>query len=304
MDEDKDKGKDKDILTKLNEKNLSFNKELKSGLKKEIVPIDNDIEKYLGKIAKLARKVFDENIFPSYVYEEWEKVKEQFITDEEKTRFAYGYNFDSIIDINKKRIFKKKETAIRKTIRELFKKRNKKLVQIGKEFHCVIKEKGGKTLYSPYCPVMMPNPDFDINNPYFQVTAFSSANIKSYISEKFFRNNLLDVQIDITYDKGKIMDELDRIVTLAQKKIGKYPKKGKRKSLKTSLVQELIENVFMRNYKPGAISSGKAMEKTSNVLKELGINLDVDSIRRKYIKSIKDKYKVKTVKGLYEKWHK
>jgi hypothetical protein len=115
-------------------------------------------------------------------------------------------------------------------------------------------------------------------------------------------NKLIDLRIDLTWDKKDISKAVDDLVALLQKKIEKHPGKGRRKDAATYEVEKIIENYLKEFYVKQSLPLSKALEEISRMLeKEYGITIDADSIKKRYLPAIKNKHGIKKITELRSK---
>lgn len=112
------------------------------------------------------------------------------------------------------------------------------------------------------------------------------------IGYKIVKDNLMCLQVDLTYSKRDILEACDEAVTVAQ---GLEGKRGRRAA--TSLQQDLFDMIFKKHYLDKK-SKYDALEKTREDLVSLGILIATNSLQRKYIPALKRKYGIKDIREL------
>ena len=130
------------------------------------------------------------------------------------------------------------------------------------------------------------------------------------IGMKFNSRNFIDswiagetilCKIDLKEDKTEILRNLNDMITTAQDTINKLEGTNKLKRAKTSLQENLIENIFIQYFIEKKYSLTRALEETENELLNSEIKIDVESIKRRYIPAIKKRYGIKDIRELRNK---
>ena len=113
----------------------------------------------------------------------------------------------------------------------------------------------------------------------------------------------LYLQIDTSYDKKEILQQIDDLVGVIQRLQGRKRGKGTKKSVKKEELEALIEEMFLRFYVKERISAEKSFDKISEHLEVMGIKLDSASIAKRYVPRIKNKYDITNIKSLRQSYY-
>lgn len=300
--------------------NLTNDVKIQKKVQEEIRPI---LEKLMGirkRIVSLIIESVNKKILPPEFYVEWAKYKNESAELFGKHENEEFNNLSKLLIhlISNREVIKvitslKEYNPISKSLQKIIRDLHNSLKKIQKKYRIYISIIADKIFLKPYLPVMLLSPDIDfISESYIKDLSFHMSFLmlaspmvqesikepKPIAIETSIDKDCLCLQVDLRYDKKVIMQTFDDIITNAQKLIGKYPVIGKRKDSKSIEKKKLVENLFLDFYVKKGLSKNETLEKIASYLKQEKIQLEPESINRKYIPNIKRKYSVKNVREL------
>ena len=111
-------------------------------------------------------------------------------------------------------------------------------------------------------------------------------------AEYFIRDDLLFLQINLTYDKNEILDLCDDAISKAQSIIGKTNKRAKKAEI------ERLFDLFFKYHYQLSKSKSDALDKVVKDFKTVGFQIEAETLDKKYIHGFKKRCRITDVRQL------
>lgn len=284
----------------LKQKVLMSNEGFISICEKTIVPLLKQINKTGEKLDALIHKALDKNLFPEAVHQEWEKIKYEKLKKgsndwQEKRDKVKWYRAASKLIVDP--AVANKCQKLYKELSRLFQEVKNQERQIEEEYHVIFRGDSKDGLTTPLAPVNYLALTDGENQTISGIVPADNIKLPEFIKTVVERNGVLNIQIDLMYDKKDITQAVDDIVALAQKHFGLEMIRGKHKSVEKSQQELLILNIFLFFYLSPNTTIEKALEDTTSILQDCyNIMISEDSIKRRYLPRIREIFEVKDIR--------